>query len=52
MKAREQLAFVATTALRDGLSETIAWTRSRRDTIRHCMLQHARFVPELRTAAE
>ena len=52
MKAREQLGFVATTALRAGLSETIAWTRSHRDTIRHCMLQHACFLPELRAAAE
>ena len=52
MKAREQLGFVTTTALRDGLTETIAWTRSRRDTIRHCMLQHVRFVPGLRAAAE
>ena len=52
VKAREQLGFVATTALRAGLSETIAWTRSHRDTIRHCMLQHARFLPELRAAAE
>ena len=52
IKAREQLGFVATTALRAGLSETIAWTRSHRDTIRHCMLQHARFLPELRAAAE
>ena len=52
VKAREQLGFVATAALRAGLSETIAWTRSHRDTIRHCMLQHARFLPELRTAAE
>jgi len=51
-KAREQLGFVATTALRDCLSETIAWTRARRDTIRHCMSQHVRFVPELRAAAE
>src|SRR5690349_16362108 len=51
MKAREQLGFAARTALRDGLGETIAWTRSRRDTIRRCMLQHARFVPELRSAA-
>jgi nucleoside-diphosphate-sugar epimerase len=51
MKAREQLGFVATTALRAGLSETIDWTRSHRDTIR-CMLQHARFLPELRAAAE
>jgi len=52
VKAREQLGFVATTALRDGLKETIAWTRAHRDTIRRCMLQHARFLPELRAAAE
>jgi UDP-glucose 4-epimerase len=52
MKAREQLGFVATATLPAGLNETIAWTRSHRDTIRHCMLQHARFLPELRAAAE
>jgi hypothetical protein len=38
--------------LRAGLSETIDWTRSHRDTILRCMLQHARFLPELRAAAE
>ena len=52
MKAREQLGFVATATLRACLNETIAWTRSHRDTIRHCMLQHACFLPELRAAAE
>src|SRR3954454_12422412 len=52
MKAREQLGFVATATLRACLNETIAWTRSHRDTIRHCMLQHAWFLPELRAAAE
>ena len=46
-KAREQLGFAAETGLRDGLAATIAWTRSNRDTIRRCMLQHARFVPGL-----
>ena len=50
-KAREQLGFSAETALRDGLAETIAWTRANADTIRRCMLQHARFVPGLRAAA-
>jgi UDP-glucose 4-epimerase len=50
VKAREQLGFVAETPLRDGLMQTIAWTRSQQDTIRRCMLQHARFVPELRAA--
>jgi nucleoside-diphosphate-sugar epimerase len=49
-KAKEQLGFVAGTALRDGLAETIAWTRANRDTIRRCMLQHTRFVPGLREA--
>ena len=49
-KARAQLGFSAETALRDGLAETIAWTRANADTIRRCMLQHARFVPGLRAA--
>jgi UDP-glucose 4-epimerase len=51
-KARRELGFVAQTALRDGLKRTIEWTRANRDTIRRCMLQHARFVPDLRAAAE
>ena len=46
-KAREQLGFATQTALRDGLVETIAWTRAHRETIRRCMLQHVRFVPGL-----
>ncbi|MGD9615073.1 MAG: NAD-dependent epimerase/dehydratase family protein [Alphaproteobacteria bacterium] len=49
-KACEQLGFRAETPLRDGLAETIAWTRANADTIRRCMLQHARFVPGLRAA--
>jgi nucleoside-diphosphate-sugar epimerase len=52
VKAREQLGFVANTALREGLEKTIAWTRAHRDMIRRCILQHARFLPELRAAAE
>lgn len=47
-KSREELGFTAATALRDGLAETIAWTRANRGQIRRCMLQHARFLPELR----
>jgi UDP-glucose 4-epimerase len=47
-KARERLDFTAETPLRDGLTQTIAWTRASRDTIRRCMLQHARFLPGLR----
>jgi len=49
-KAKERLGFVTETALRSGLVETIAWTRANRETIRRCMLQHARFVPGLRAA--
>jgi len=50
-KARDRLGFVAATSLRDGLSETIAWTRANRERIRSCMLQHARFVPGLHALA-
>jgi UDP-glucose 4-epimerase len=49
-KARRELDFVARTVLRDGLQRTIEWTRANRDTIRRCMLQHARFLPEVRDA--
>ncbi len=49
-KAREQLGFVAETALRDGLRRTIAWTQEQRDLIRTCMLRHSAFMPELQTA--
>jgi UDP-glucose 4-epimerase len=51
-KAREQLGFTAATALRDGLGETITWTSANRETIRRCMLQHAHFVPGLRSMLE
>lgn len=47
-KALAQLGFAAETGLRDGLARTIAWTRANRETIRRCMLQHARFLPGLR----
>jgi nucleoside-diphosphate-sugar epimerase len=49
-KAREELDFEAATPLREGLRRTIAWTRASRETIRRCMLQHARFLPEVRDA--
>src|SRR5204863_3536182 len=49
-KAREGLDFEAATPLREGLRRTIAWTRANRETIRRCMLQHARFLPEVRDA--
>jgi nucleoside-diphosphate-sugar epimerase len=47
-KARRELGFAAATPLREGLRRTIEWTRGNRDTICRCMLQHARFLPEVR----
>jgi nucleoside-diphosphate-sugar epimerase len=47
-KARRELGFTAATPLREGLRRTIEWTRGNRDTICRCMLQHARFLPEVR----
>ena len=46
-KARDHLGFVAATVLRDGLADTIAWTRTNRDRIRACMLQYAHLIPGL-----
>ncbi|MBV8774245.1 MAG: NAD-dependent epimerase/dehydratase family protein [Deltaproteobacteria bacterium] len=51
-KARERLGFVPTTALREGLTGTINWTRSHEDMIRSAMLQHAHFLPGLRAELE
>ena len=48
-KARERIGFAAVVAHEDGLQRTIAWTRERRDRIATCMMQHARFVPEVRS---
>jgi nucleoside-diphosphate-sugar epimerase len=49
-KARERLQFVAATALRDGLRQTIDWTRANQERIRAAMQQHSRFVPGLHKA--
>ena len=47
-KARTQLKFAATASLREGLVRTIEWTQANRDMIASCILQHRRFMPELR----
>ncbi len=49
-KARRDLGFAAETELRNGLRATIEWTRANRDVIRRAMLQHAPFIPGLRSA--
>ena len=48
-KARETLGFTAAVNHADGLKRTIAWTQENRARILGCMMQHARFVPEVRT---
>ncbi|MGC1884580.1 MAG: nucleotide sugar epimerase, partial [Stellaceae bacterium] len=49
-KAHRELGFVVAMPLREGLRRTIEWTRGNRDTICRCILQHARFLPQLRDA--
>jgi UDP-glucose 4-epimerase len=51
-KARKELDFMAATLLREGLRHTVEWTRANREVIRRCIMQHARFMPGLSTAAE
>ncbi len=46
-KARTQLGFVAATPFREGLAQTIAWTRANRDRTRCCIQQHAALLPEV-----
>ncbi len=48
-KAREKLGFTASVAHEVGLARTIAWTRENRARILACMMQHARFVPAVRS---
>jgi nucleoside-diphosphate-sugar epimerase len=47
-KAKEKLGFVAKVDLDDGLERTIRWTHANREAILRCMMQHERFVPEVR----
>ena len=43
-KARTELGFAAGTGLRDGLAQTIRWTRAHRDIIQRAIDRHARFM--------
>ena len=47
-KAADKLGFTASVGHMDGLEETIAWTRDNRERILRCMMQHARFVPQVK----
>jgi nucleoside-diphosphate-sugar epimerase len=47
-KAREQLGFVAQVPHEEGLRRTIEWTRTNRDQILRCMMQHVHYLREVR----
>jgi UDP-glucose 4-epimerase len=47
-KAQRELAFSATVGLREGLRQTVQWTRDNKSLIRVAMQQHASLVPEVR----
>jgi nucleoside-diphosphate-sugar epimerase len=47
-KSREKLNFDAQVGLREGLQKTVAWTRANLPTVKRCMAQHLRFVPEVK----
>jgi UDP-glucose 4-epimerase len=47
-KATEKLGFTAVVAHNDGLEKTIAWARENRGRILGCMMQHARYVPQVK----
>jgi UDP-glucose 4-epimerase len=49
LKARKELSFVADVNHIDGLRRTVEWTHKNKGTILRCMLQHAEFVPQVRT---
>lgn len=46
-KAKSELGFASATGLREGLEETIAWTKDNADTIRRCIAQHDYFIRSL-----
>lgn len=43
-KAKSELGFTSVTGLREGLEETIAWTKDNAGTIRRCIAQHDYFM--------
>ncbi len=47
-KSREKLGFEAKVSCREGLEKTIAWTKANLPTVKRCMAQHVRFVPEVK----
>jgi len=46
-KSQRELGFRAAIDFEEGLAKTVAWTKENAGTIRRCILQHRRFLPEL-----
>lgn len=46
-KARREIGFEAETSLREGLEETIAWTRENLELIESCISRHARYMDQV-----
>ncbi|OGV48317.1 MAG: nucleotide sugar epimerase [Legionellales bacterium RIFCSPHIGHO2_12_FULL_42_9] len=46
-KSERELGFKAQVSLADGLLKTIKWTRENLETIKRCMGNHLRYVPEI-----
>lgn len=47
-KSKQEIGFIASTAIDDGLTQTIDWTKRHKQHIRTCMLNHADMVPEVK----
>ena len=47
-KAAEKLGYAASVLHKDGLERTILWTRDNKERILRCMMQHARYVPQVK----
>lgn len=47
-KAKEEIGFEANISIKTGLEQTINWTKENLSTIKACMRQHQRYVPEIK----
>ena len=47
-KAKEKLGFEAKVTIKEGLEETIKWTKENMDDIQRCMRQHVSLMPEIK----
>ena len=48
-KAKEKLGFAATVSHEDGIRRTVAWTKDNKSVILRCMMQHAHYLPDVKT---